>query len=149
MPDLLSVLPKDHKDRPRIMEGYLTMMKSLKEHQRPSGMWNQLINEPDFWAETSGTAMFTYAFIRGIQQGWLSAAEYGTAARKAWLAMSPYIDERNNVTEVCIGTGKKMINNIIMIVRAMLEIFMDKHLTCGVQQPFWGNKKYLYCLDKV
>lgn len=107
MPDLLRLLPKDHKDRPRIMEGYLKMMKSLKQYQRPSGMWNQLIDEPDFWAETSGTAMFTYGFIVGVQEGWLDAAEYASAARKAWLAMVPYVDSRNNVTEVCIGTGKK------------------------------------------
>lgn len=107
MPDLLVALPEDHKDRPRIMKGYLTMMKSLKGYQRPSGMWNQLIDEPDFWVETSGSAMFTYGFIIGVQQGWLDANEYGTAARKAWLAMVPYIDSRDNVTEVCIGTGKK------------------------------------------
>lgn len=107
MPDLLRMMPEDHKDRPRIMEGYLKMMKSLKEYQRPSGMWNQLIDEPGFWAETSGTAMFAYAFISGVKEGWLDAAEYAPATRKAWLAMVPYIDQRNNVTEVCIGTGKK------------------------------------------
>lgn len=33
MTELLRYLPKNHKDRPRIMEGYLTMMKSLKEYQ--------------------------------------------------------------------------------------------------------------------
>jgi len=107
MADLLRDLPGDHEHRPRIMEGYLAMMKSLKNYQRPNGMWNQLIDQADFWPETSGTAMFTYAFIRGVQQGWLNAAEYAPAAQKAWMAMVPYIDERNNVTEVCIGTGKK------------------------------------------
>jgi rhamnogalacturonyl hydrolase YesR len=107
MPNLLRMLPKDHKDRPRIMEGYLKMMGSLKNYQRPGGMWNQLIDEPDFWAETSATAMFTYGFIIGVQEGWLNAAEYAPAAKKAWIAMSSYIDQRNNVTEVCIGTGKK------------------------------------------
>lgn len=35
MAELLRYLPKKHKDRPRIMEGYLTMMKSLKEYQNP------------------------------------------------------------------------------------------------------------------
>lgn len=107
MADLLRDLPKDHKDRPRIMEGYLKMMKSLKQYQQSNGMWNQLIDQADFWPETSGTAMFAYGFIIGVQQGWLDAKEYGPAARKAWMAMIPYIDERNNVTEVCIGTGKK------------------------------------------
>ncbi len=107
MSDLLGIMPEDHKDRSRIMEGYLKMMESLKNYQQPSGMWNQLIDEPEFWAETSGTAMFTYAFIVGVQEGWLDDKDYAPAARKAWLAMVPYIDERDNVTEVCIGTGKK------------------------------------------
>jgi rhamnogalacturonyl hydrolase YesR len=132
MPDLLSLLPENHKDRPRIMQGYLTMMKSLKEHQRPGGMWNQLINEPDFWAETSGTAMFAYAFIRGIQQGWLNASEYGPAARKAWMAMIPYIDARNNVTEVCIGTGKKNDQ----------QHYHDRPRNAG---DFHGQAPYLWC----
>ncbi|MDR1203207.1 MAG: glycoside hydrolase family 88 protein [Tannerellaceae bacterium] len=107
MANLLRYMPEDHKDRPRIMKGYLTMMESLKKYQQPSGMWNQLIDEPDCWAETSGSAMFTYAFIVGVKQGWLNVEEYAPAARKAWLALLPYIDERNNITEVCIGTGKK------------------------------------------
>lgn len=132
MPDLLSALPKDHKDRARIMKGYLAMMKSLKAHQRPGGMWNQLINEPDFWPETSGSAMFAYAFIRGIQQGWLNAAEYGPAARKAWMAMIPYIDERNNVTEVCIGTGKKNDQ----------QHYHDRPRNAG---DFHGQAPYLWC----
>ncbi|MDR1937345.1 MAG: glycoside hydrolase family 88 protein [Tannerellaceae bacterium] len=107
MADILRHLPKEHKDRPRIMKGYLTMMESLKKFQRPNGIWNQLIDEADCWPETSGSAMFTYAFIVGVKQGWLNAEEYAPAARKAWLALVPYIDERNNLTEVCIGTGKK------------------------------------------
>lgn len=132
MANLLHDLPKDHKDRPRIMAGYLTMMKSLKDYQRPDGMWNQLIDEPDFWAETSGTAMFTYAFIRGIQQGWLDAAAYGPAARKAWMAMVPYIDERKNVTEVCIGTGKKNDK----------QHYANRPRNAG---DFHGQAPYLWC----
>ena len=30
MTELLQCLPKNHKDRPRILEGYRTMMESLK-----------------------------------------------------------------------------------------------------------------------
>ncbi len=132
MADLLRELPTDHKDYARIMEGYHVMMKSLKDHQRPTGMWNQLINEPEFWSETSGTAMFTYAFIVGVQQGWLDATEYGSAARKAWLAMIPYIDERNNVTEVCIGTGKKNDK----------QYYYDRPRLAG---DFHGQAPYLWC----
>ena len=65
MAELLRYLPKKHKDRPRIMEGYLTMMKSLKEYQNPEGLWNQLLDDPECWTETSGSAMFTFLLLRG------------------------------------------------------------------------------------
>lgn len=132
MPDLLRELPEDHKDRPRIMKGYLAMMKSLKEYQSPDGMWNQLIDQPDLWAETSGTAMFAYAFIVGVKEGWLDAAEYAPAARKAWSAMVTYIDSRNNVTEVCIGTGKKNDKNH----------YRDRPRNAG---DLHGQAPYLWC----
>lgn len=132
MADLLRYLPEDHQDRPRIMEGYLTMMKSLENYQGPGGMWNQLIDEPDWWAETSGSAMFTYAFITGVKQGWLDAETYAPAARKAWMAMVPYIDERNNVTEVCIGTGK----------RNDKQYYYERPRLAG---DFHGQAPYLWC----
>ena len=55
-------LPEDSKYRPRILKGYRKMMKSLKKYQTSDGLWNQLIDQPDCWAETSGSAMFTFAF---------------------------------------------------------------------------------------
>ena len=106
MAELLRALPENNPDRPRIMEGYLTMMKSLKNYQAESGMWNQLIDAPDCWAESSGTAMFTYAMITGVKKGWLDAKKYGPIARKAWIALVSYINEDGDVTEVCVGTNK-------------------------------------------
>lgn len=132
MADLLRILPENHKNRARIMKGYLTMMESLKKYQTPSGMWNQLIDKPNCWAEASGTAMFTYAFIIGVKQGWLNATEYAPAARKAWMAMIPFIDERNNVTEVCIGTGKKNSE----------QYYYDRPRVAG---DFHGQAPYLWC----
>jgi rhamnogalacturonyl hydrolase YesR len=107
MTELLRSLPKDNPDRPRILEGYLAMMESLEKYQSESGMWNQLIDAPDCWAETSGTAMFAYAMISGVRHGWLDKERYGPAARKAWMALIPYIDDNGDVTEVCVGTNKK------------------------------------------
>ncbi|WP_437921552.1 glycoside hydrolase family 88/105 protein [Sphingobacterium sp. LRF_L2] len=132
MADLLFHLPEGHKDRPRIMEGYLDMMKNLKDYQQVSGMWNQLIDQSDFWPETSGSAMFTYGFIMGVKQGWLDADEYSIATKKAWEALVPYIDERNNVTEVCIGTGKKDDK----------QYYYERPRNAG---DFHGQAPYLWC----
>ena len=107
MAELLQCLPKKHKDRARIMEGYLKMMESLKKYQNPEGLWNQLIDKSDCWTETSGSAMFTFAFIKGVQNGWLDAEAYAPATRKAWMALVPYLNEKNQVGNVCVGTNKK------------------------------------------
>ena len=107
MTELLSSLPIDNPDRPRIMKGYLLMMKNLKKFQTKKGMWNQLVDDRKCWAETSGSAMFAYAMITGVKSGWLDKAEYGSTARKAWMALVPYINKDGDVTEVCVGTNKK------------------------------------------
>ena len=107
MTELLRTLPADNPDRPRILQGYLTMMESLKSFQAEKGLWHQLIDAPDFWIETSGSAMFTYAMITGVKRGWLDPDEYGPVARKAWLTLIPYINADGDITEVCVGTNKK------------------------------------------
>lgn len=133
---LLRYLPEDNKDRPRILQGYRTMMESLKKFQTPKGMWNQLIDDPNCWAETSGSAMFTYAIISGVKQGWLNQAEYAPVARKAWMAMIPYINEKGDVTEVCVGTNKKNDK----------QYYYDRPRHVG---DYHGQSPYLWCANAL
>lgn len=107
MADLLRSLPEDNPNRPRILQGYRTMMNSLLKYQAPDGMWRQLIDDPASWAETSSTGMFTFAMVTGVKNGWLDAATFAPAARKAWLSLVSYIDENGEVSNVCEGTNKK------------------------------------------
>lgn len=107
MAELLSILPKDNIYRPRIMQGYKNMMQTLLKYQDRNGMWHQLLDDPTAWPETSGTAMFTFAFITGVKNGWLDEITYGQAARKAWISLVGYLDEKNDLREICEGTNKK------------------------------------------
>jgi rhamnogalacturonyl hydrolase YesR len=107
MAELLKLSPPQHTEYQRIMKGYLTMMNSLKQYQNAEGLWNQLIDAPEFWSETSGSAMFTYAIIVGVSMGWLDANEFAPIAKKAWLALVKHINSDGDVTEVCVGTNKK------------------------------------------
>jgi rhamnogalacturonyl hydrolase YesR len=106
MTELLRSLPEDHPKRAAVMKGYRTMMASLLKYQASDGMWRQLIDDPESWPETSGSAMFTFAMITGVKSGWLDAASYGPAARKAWIALVGFIDAEGNIREVCVGTNK-------------------------------------------
>ena len=107
MSELLRSLPRSNPDRPRIMVGYQKMMAGLLKNQSADGMWRQLIDDSESWQETSGTGMFTFAMITGVKNGWLDKKTYAPAARKAWLALISYLDEKNDIREVCEGTNKK------------------------------------------
>lgn len=104
--EVLRSLPENHPLRGKLMDGYKKMMAGLLATQMESGLWRQLLDKPDSWAETSGSAMFAFAFVTGVKNGWLDAKTYGPAARKAWLALVAQLDENANLKEVCIGTDK-------------------------------------------
>jgi unsaturated rhamnogalacturonyl hydrolase len=105
--EVLSSLPPGHPKYARLMDGYKKMMAALETSQAPSGLWRQLVDDPQAWGETSCTGMFTYAIIVGVQHGWLGAAEYGPVARRGWISLCNEINPDGNVRDVCIGTGQK------------------------------------------
>ena len=107
MAEVLSELPENHPQRARIMQGYKLMMGALLKYQGKDGMWRELIDKEEAWPESSSSAMFTFAMITGVKHGWLDAKTYGPAARKGWIAVVGYIDQNNDLVEVCEGTGKK------------------------------------------
>ena len=106
MTEMLISLPANHPNRARILESYKLMMASLLPYQSPEGLWRQLIDQDDFWPETSGTGMFAFAMVTGVKKGWLDPEQYGPAARKAWLALVANLDDSANMKEVCVGTNK-------------------------------------------
>lgn len=132
MTELLSVLPVDNPDRIRIMEGYRAMMKSLVSYQMPSGMWNQLIDDPKCWAETSSTGMFAYAMITGVKSGWIKGNDYENCARKAWMGLVGYLNENSEMTNVCTGTNKGYSS----------EYYYDRNRRTG---DYHGQATMLWC----
>jgi len=107
MAELLRSLPANHPQRARILQGYRKMMESLLKFQAKDGMWRQLIDHPESWAESSCTAMFTFAMITGVKTGWLNQKPYSRAARKGWLGLVSYLDANADLRNVCEGTNKK------------------------------------------
>ena len=107
MAELLRSLPANHPQRARILAGYRKMMESLLKFQGKDGMWRQLIDHPESWPESSCTAMFTFAMITGVKNGWLDKKTYGRAARKGWLGLVSYLTPDGDLRNVCEGTNKK------------------------------------------
>lgn len=109
MPQMLQIIediPDYAAEAAILKEEYKNMMKALYIYQKKDeGCWAQLINHTDMWTETSGSAMFTYAFITGVRNGWLDMDTYGLAASRAWKGLVPYLDDNYDLMEVCAGTG--------------------------------------------
>lgn len=104
--EILTDLPPTHPERPAIEAGYRKMMVALLANQAEDGMWRQLIDHPESWKETSGTAMFGFAMARGVRLGILTDPAYAKAYRRAWSALAAYVQPDGQVREVCVGTNK-------------------------------------------
>ena len=104
--EILASLPQNHPDRAWILAAYRRMMAALLKCQGADGLWRQLLDHPDAWPESSGTAMFTFALVSGVKHGWLDRKSCAPAARKAWLGLVNLIDAQGNVRNVCEGTPK-------------------------------------------
>lgn len=112
MTELLRELPPAHPHHADIRAGYERMMHGLLPHQIASGdgagLWKQVINSQDArnWPETSGSAMFTYAMITGVRNGWLDAATYGPVARAGWLALASRLTPDGELRDVSMWAYK-------------------------------------------
>lgn len=105
--EIIQVLPEDHEYYDDIKTAYTKMMNTLVEYQGEDGMWHQLLDDPESYAETSCTGMFIYAMATGMDKGWLPYDEYAPVVSKAWDALAGYVNEKGKTENVCIGTNAK------------------------------------------
>jgi unsaturated rhamnogalacturonyl hydrolase len=105
MVELLDVLPENHPNRARIMEIYRAHAAALTAAQGHAGLWHQLLDRRESYAETSASAMFVFALARGINRGWLDARAFGPAVSLGWNAVATKVNGQGQVEGTCVGTG--------------------------------------------
>ena len=105
--ELLEVMPEGHKKRGALLDLYLDLCKGYLSLQDEKGFWHQVLTDRGSYEEVSCTAMFTYAFSKGLRLNWFPDPEkYFAAAQKGWQAISSYgVDRAGNVWAVCKGSG--------------------------------------------
>jgi rhamnogalacturonyl hydrolase YesR len=101
----LENMPKRHPKRQELMDIYKKLMAAIKKYQAKSGLWHQIIIDPDSFEETSSTAMFTYAIATGIKNGWLDGS-YRKTAVKGWNGLVKKVHD-GQLSDICIGTGAR------------------------------------------
>lgn len=104
MSDLLDVLPKDHPGYPKVLAQLRLALRGIAELQSGSGLWHQMIDRNDSYLETSASAIFTYVIAHAVNEGWVSAATYGSIAQAGWVGLTTRINARGQIEGTCVGT---------------------------------------------
>ena len=102
--EVLLNLPANDPGRAKIVASYQAMMAGLLKCQAPDGRWRQVLDDDKAWEENSCTGYFIFALGEGVDQGWLDAATYAPAVKKAWTALSGQLDDKANVLDVGVLT---------------------------------------------
>ena len=105
MAELLDVLPENHPNRAKVLQLYRYHARGLASYQSGSGFWHQLLDRPDSYLETSATAIYAYAYARGINRGWIDGKTFGPMTLLAWNAVSTKVNAKGQVEGTCVGTG--------------------------------------------
>ena len=103
--EILEVMPENHPKRPQILDLFQRHAKGLASYQSGSGFWHQLLDREDSYLETSATAIYAYAYARGINRGWLDKKAYAPMTLLAWNAVSTKVNAKGQVEGTCVGTG--------------------------------------------
>lgn len=104
--EALMVMPLDCPGRERVLEIFGRFADGvLACRDREEGIWHQVLNNPESYMETSGSAMFITALARGIRLGWIDA-KCKQDVLEAWEALTEKcVDDQGNVYGVCMGSG--------------------------------------------
>jgi rhamnogalacturonyl hydrolase YesR len=111
---MLQYLPLNHPDRPRFVQQYQDMSARLLKLQQADGLWRASLLDPDSYPmkESSGSALYAYAFAWGVNQGLLDAKAYKPAVRKAWTALVANVQADGKLTHVQpIGLAPKVFDD--------------------------------------
>ncbi|NLO38131.1 MAG: hypothetical protein GX115_01455 [Ruminiclostridium sp.] len=105
--EVLELLPQDHHQRTQLLEFYRELCEGYLKLQGQNGLWHQVLTDPESYEETSCTAMFTYAFAKGVRHGWMSDVQpYINAVSRAWEGIGTVsVDIHGNVYGVCRGSN--------------------------------------------
>lgn len=102
---LLDMLPKDYAGRKQLIDLLEKQIVGASRCQNENGMWNQLLDKPDSYDESSVTAMYVYGIAKAINEGWFDET-YMRVAQLGWNALKKdQITENGHFKNVCVGTG--------------------------------------------
>ena len=83
---VLQDMPKSYKHYQFFRDKYVRLAQAIAKIQQPEGYWTRSMMDPAQapGPETSGTALFTYGILWGMNNGILAKKEYKQTIKRAW-----------------------------------------------------------------
>ena len=119
---LLHVLPSTHTLRSQIIAIAQSQAQALASRQDASGLWHTVVNQPDFYLESSGSAGIAYGLARGVQEGWLPA-DLEANVQAAWLGLWQKVSADGTLTDVSGPTWPMPEENYNAIPHGEMQLY--------------------------
>lgn len=131
--EILSVLDKNDSRFEKLSKDFITLGKALSTYQTSNGLWRTIIDDETAYEETSGSAMYLFAYIRGKKLG-AFGNEYVALIDKCVQGLALNVDGESKFLGVSEGTWPGTI-----------EYY--KSLSQG--EWWWGTGAYLLALSEL
>jgi unsaturated rhamnogalacturonyl hydrolase len=92
--------PSKSADKDRIAGYVREVLDGCFAHQRPDGLFHDVLDDPSTFVETNAAQMLTYTIYRGVASGWLDPS-YLRAADRMRAAAHAKVDQYGLVQGVC------------------------------------------------
>jgi rhamnogalacturonyl hydrolase YesR len=140
--EVLKNLPVTHPLYKDVLSIYQKHVLPLMKHQDASGFWHNVINKPETRLETSGSAIFTMAIARGVNNGWIDV-KYKSNALKGWKALESRIEADGTVHGIIVGS---MTGEDYHYYESLAMVDNDSHglfcvMECGIEIQKMIDKK--------
>jgi len=102
--EVLSAMTTTHPLRSGVLDIMRRQMAGLVPLQDASGLWHTVLTRPDFYLETSASALIGYALKRGVEEGWLEGDLYAATGEAAMLGVWRQVLADGTVADVSAPT---------------------------------------------
>lgn len=103
---VLTEFPAAHPDAGDVLASFREHLAALAKHQDSDGMWHQVLDHPESFAEFSCTCMIGFAMQRGLRLKLIDKTTYQPLADRAWMAIKRRVHLDGEFVEgVCPSTG--------------------------------------------
>ncbi|MDT3402224.1 glycoside hydrolase family 88/105 protein [Mucilaginibacter terrae] len=140
---VLAELPKTDKHRAGYVDKFKKMAKAVAACQQPEGYWTRSMFDPQQapGPETSGTALFSYGILWGINNGLLDRATYEPVVKKSWKYLSTVALQPDGKVGYIQPIGEKAIPGQIVDANSTYNFGVGVYLLAACEEVKFLKKR--------